>query len=155
MSKKIRRVSNIRIYVTQYAIFLLGGVLFIAGIYMYDYGASVSEDPSLPDARGLEIAGFILLSLGLIFVVFSYIYARTGARVIGTNCPLCYGTGYVDAGLKQDARKEVCSVCKGTGKMYNKGEKIWEEEKKKQVETKENENTEQTISDEIKTEQDT
>ena len=157
MNKKLRRVSNIRIYVTQYAIFLIGGILFIAGIYMYDQGASISEDPYLPDAKGLEIAGFILLSLGLVFVVLSYIYARTGARVIGTNCPLCHGTGYVDAGLKKDARKDVCSVCNGTGKMYSKGDKHWEEEKKKQAlaEAKENENTKQTISDDIKTEQDT
>ncbi|MCE7742449.1 MAG: hypothetical protein GOP50_08300 [Candidatus Heimdallarchaeota archaeon] len=133
MSKKLRRVSNIRIYITQYAIFLLGGILFIAGIYMYDYGASVSEDPNLPDARGLEIAGFILLALGLIFIVLSYIYARTGARVIGTNCPLCHGTGYVDSGVKKEAKREVCSLCNGTGKMYDKGSELWEEEQKKQA----------------------
>jgi hypothetical protein len=133
MSKKIRRVSNIRIYITQYAIFLLGGILFIAGIYMYDSGVAISDNPEQPDARGLEIAGFILIALGLVFVVLSYIYARTGAKVVGTNCPLCHGTGYVDAGVKKHARTEICSVCNGTGKMYDKGTKMWEEEQKKQT----------------------
>ncbi|MHA1198534.1 MAG: hypothetical protein ACTSQF_04185 [Candidatus Heimdallarchaeaceae archaeon] len=137
MSKKLRRVSNIRIYVTQYAIFLLGGILFIVGIYMYDYGASVTEG-----ARGLEISGFILLALGLVFIVLSYIYARTGARVIGTNCPLCHGTGYVDTGVKKAAKKEVCSVCNGTGKMYDKGSTMWEEEQRKQALSKSDEQTE-------------
>ncbi len=149
MSKKIRRVSNIKIYVTQYAIFLLGGVLFIVGIYMYDYGAGLAEIN--PDERGLEIAGFILIALGLIFVVLSYIYARTGAKVIGTNCPLCHGTGYVDAGFRKQARKEICSVCNGTGKMYDKGTKMWEEEQRKQVlQKKTQENTESKLIDEEK-----
>ena len=139
MSKKLRRISNIRIYSTYYIIFLLGGILFIVGLYMYYYGAEISGDPSLPDARGLEIAGFILIALGLVFIVLSYIYARTGARVVGTNCPLCHGTGYIDAGTRKDPRKEICSVCNGTGKMYDKGSKLWEEEKRKQAILKEKE----------------
>ena len=121
---------------------VLGAVLFIVGLYMYDYGVGISENPELPDARGLEIAGFILIALGLVFIVLSYIYARAGAKVIGTNCPLCHGTGYVDAGTRKDARREVCSVCNGTGKMYDKGAKLWEEEQKKQAMKKSEEEAE-------------
>ncbi len=143
MSKKIRRVSNIRIYATQYGIFLLGGILFIVGIYMYDAGAGA------PDARGLEIAGFILITLGLVFVVLSGIYARTGAKVIGTNCPLCHGTGYVDNGVKSQARKEVCSVCNGTGKMYDKGTEMWEEEQRKKASQKTEEKVEVEVQNNL------
>jgi len=131
-----RRVSNIRIYVIQYSIFLFGGILLIVGLYMYDKAVAVFEESGI-DARGLEIAGFITAGLGALFLLLSYIYARSGAKVIGTNCPYCYGTGYVDAGPKKEARKDVCPVCSGTGKLKDKGLKHLEEEKNRQIREKE------------------
>ncbi len=129
MSKKVRRISNIKIYVYQYLIFLLGAILFVVGIYMWDKGAALIENGF--EGRGLEIAGFILLAIGLVFLVLSYLYARTGAKVIGTNCPYCHGTGYVDAGPRKMKRKDTCPVCDGTGKFYGK-----EEEHLKKLEEK-------------------
>ena len=119
-----RRVSNIRIYMIQYAIFLFGAILLIGGIYVLDI-------------EGLATAGFIFLTMGAIFIVLSYIYARYGARVIGTNCPFCHGTGFVDTG-KGKEEKEVCPVCEGSGKMYDKSQQhLVEEEKRKQLAEKE------------------
>jgi len=121
MSSRNRITSNIRIYIIQYAIFLFGAILAIAGMYMINIG-------------GLATAGFILMSLGAIFVVLSYIYARYGARVIGTNCPFCYGVGYIDKG--EDKTKELCPVCEGSGKMYSKTQQYLMEEKKRKEITK-------------------
>ncbi|MBY9000939.1 MAG: hypothetical protein KGD64_08505, partial [Candidatus Heimdallarchaeota archaeon] len=119
MSGKGRRISNVRIYLIQYVIFLFGAILAIVGMYMINID-------------GLAAAGFIFLSLGAVFVVLSYIYARYGARVIGTNCPFCYGKGYTDKGKYEP--KEMCSVCDGTGKMYSKAlQHLMEEEKKKEI----------------------
>lgn len=116
MSNRDRRTSNIRIYIIQYVIFLFGGILALVGIYM------INSD-------GLAIAGFILLGLGAVFVVLSYIYARYGARVIGTNCPFCYGVGYTDKG--EDKAKELCPVCEGSGKMHSKAQQHLMEEKRR------------------------
>ena len=102
---------------------------------MYDKGVAVYEQSGY-DARGLEIAGFITVGMGVIFLLLSYIYARSGAKVIGKNCPYCYGTGYVDAGPKKEARKDVCPVCSGTGKLEDKGLKHLEEEKNRQEKEK-------------------
>lgn len=114
-----RRTSNIRIYIIQFAIFIFGAITAIAGMYMINI-------------EGLATAGFILLSLGAVFVVLSYVYARFGARVIGTNCPLCYGRGYSDKG--EDGAKELCPVCEGSGKMYSKAQKhLMEEERRKEI----------------------
>ncbi len=119
MSSKSKLTSNIRIYIIQYAIFIFGGILAIAGIYMINL-------------EGLAAAGFILLSLGSVFIVLSYIYARYGARVIGTNCPFCYGVGYTDKG-KMGA-KELCPVCEGSGKMYSKSQQhLMEEQRRKEI----------------------
>lgn len=96
-------------------------MLAIVGIYMIN----------LDD---LATAGFILLSLGAVFVVLSYIYARYGARVIGTNCPFCYGIGYTDKG--KDKVKELCPVCEGSGKMYSKSQQYLMEEKRRNKVTK-------------------
>jgi hypothetical protein len=125
----------------QYSIFLFGGILLIVGLYMYDKGVAVYEETGY-DARGLEIAGFITVGLGVIFLVLSYIYARSGAKVIGKNCPYCYGTGYVDAGPKKAARKDVCPVCGGSGILEDKGLKLLEEEQNRQAKEKEKETTE-------------
>ncbi len=111
-----RRTSNIRIYIIQYAIFLFGAILALAGIFIIDID-------------GLAVAGFISLGLGAIFVVLSYIYARFGAKVIGTNCPFCYGVGYTEKG-KTEA-KELCPVCEGSGKMYSKAQQHLMEEKRR------------------------
>ena len=116
MSSRSRRTSNIRIYIIQYAIFLFGAILAIVGMYMID-------------REGLAAAGFISLSLGAVFVVLSYIYARHGARVIGTNCPFCYGVGYTDKG--EEGTKELCPVCEGSGKMYSKAQQYLMEEKRR------------------------
>jgi len=121
MSSRNRRISNIRVYIIQYAIFLFGAMLAIVGIYMINL-----ED--------LAVAGFIFLSLGAVFVVLSYIYARYGARVIGTNCPFCYGRGYTDKG--KDREKELCPVCEGSGKMYSKSQQYLMEEKRRKKITK-------------------
>jgi hypothetical protein len=91
-------------------------MLAIAGMYMIDID-------------GLAAAGFISLSLGAVFVVLSYIYARHGARVIGTNCPFCYGVGYTDKG--EEGIKELCPVCEGSGKMYSKSQQYLMEEKRR------------------------
>jgi len=130
MSKKIRRVTNLRIYVTYYLIFLLGAILFIVGLYTYDKGAAVIETGG--DGQGLVTAGIISIVLGIVFVILSFAYSRIGTRVIGTNCPYCYGTGYVDTGKRETARQEVCPVCEGTGKMYDKATKLMMEQKQKQ-----------------------
>lgn len=138
MIKGKRRISNIRIYAIQYSIFLFGGILLIVGLYMYDKGVAIYEESGI-DARGLEIAGFITVGLGVIFLLLSYIYARSGAKVIGKNCPYCYGTGYVDAGPKKEARKDVCPVCSGTGKLEDKGLKHLEKEQNRLAKAKEKE----------------
>ncbi len=138
MIKGKRRLSNIRIYVMQYSIFLFGGILLIVGLYMYDKGVALYEESGI-DARGLEIAGFITAGLGVIFLILSYIYARSGAKVIGKNCPYCYGTGYVDVGPKKQARKDVCPVCSGTGIMEDKGLKHLKDEQNRQAKVKEEE----------------
>ena len=130
MSKKLRRTSNLRVYVSYYLIFLLGGILFIVGLYTYDRGAYITEQGG--DGKGLENAGIIFIVLGVLFVILSFIYSRVGARVIGVNCPYCYGTGYVDKGRGKEARQEICPVCKGTGKMYDKATKQMMDEKKRQ-----------------------
>jgi hypothetical protein len=132
MSKKIRRTANIKIYVTYYLIFLLGAILFIVGLYTYDRGIIISEQGG--DGRGLENAGIIFIVLGVVFVILSFIYSRTGAKVIGVNCPYCYGTGYVDAGRGKQSRQEICPVCEGTGKMYDDATKMLQEEKRRQKE---------------------
>ena len=143
MSKNIRRTSNLKIYVTYYLVFLLGGILFIVGLYTYDKGATISEQGG--DGRGLENAGIIFIVLGVLFIILSFIYSRTGAKVIGVNCPYCYGTGYVDAGRGKEARRETCPVCNGTGKMYDKATQQLMEEKKRQKLIK----SEETVSHEI------
>ena len=130
MSKKIRRTSNLKIYVTYYLMFLLGDILFIVGLYTFDRGALISEDGG--NGRGLENAGIFFIVLGVLFAILSFIYSRRGARVIGVNCPYCHGTGYVDAGRGKQARTEMCPVCDGTGKMYDKTTKQLLEEKKHQ-----------------------
>ncbi|MHA2357687.1 MAG: hypothetical protein ACXABK_02825 [Candidatus Heimdallarchaeaceae archaeon] len=129
MSKKIRRVTNLRIYITYYLIFLLGAITFIVGLYTYDKGLAINETGG--EGQGLITAGIISIVLGIVFVILSFIYSRIGSRVIGTNCPYCYGTGYVDAGKGETARQEVCPVCEGTGKMYDKATKIMMEQKQK------------------------
>ena len=101
---------------------------------MYDKGVAVTEQGY--DGRGLEIAGIITIVLGLLFVVLSFIYSRTGAKVIRTNCPYCHGTGYVDEGLGKRARQEICPVCDGTGKMYDEVSKHLEKAKKIEGEKK-------------------
>jgi hypothetical protein len=119
MSNRSRGTSNIRIYIIQYAIFLFGAILVLAGIYIINID-------------GLAIAGFIFMSLGAIFVVLSYIYARYGARVIGTNCPFCYGVGYTDKG--KTGAKELCPVCEGSGKMFSKSQQhLMEEQRRKEI----------------------
>jgi len=127
MSNRSRGISNIRIYIIQYAIFLFGAILVLAGIFM------INED-------GLAIAGFIFMSLGAVFVVLSYIYARYGAKVIGTNCPFCYGVGYTDKG--KTGVKELCPVCEGSGKMYSKAQQhLMEEERRKYITKSETSNS--------------
>ena len=130
MSKKVRRISNIKIYAYQYSIFILGAILFIIGIYMWDKGAALIENGY--EGKGLVTSGLILLGFGLVVLLLSYIYARSGAKVIGTNCPYCHGTGYVDAGPRKMARKDVCPVCDGTGKFYSKEAKHLEELKREE-----------------------
>jgi hypothetical protein len=139
MSKKIRRTANLKIYVTYYLIFLLGAILFIVGLYTYDSGVSISEQGG--DGKGLENAGIIFIVLGVLFVILSLVYSRIGARVIGVNCPYCYGTGYVDAGRGKAARQEICPICDGTGKMYDKTSKQLLEQKKQQEEISEEKDT--------------
>ncbi len=134
MSKKIRKISNINIYVIYYGIFLFGAFLFIGGLYMYDKGVAITEQGF--DGKGLEIAGIITIVLGLLFVVLSFMYSRTGAKVIRTNCPYCHGTGYIDEGIGKKARQEICPVCDGTGKMYDEATKHLEEVKKIEGEKK-------------------
>jgi len=145
MSKKFRRTANLKIYITYYLIFLLGAILFIVGLYTYDRGALISEQGG--DGRGLENAGIIFIVLGVIFVILSFIYSRIGAKVIGVNCPYCYGTGYVDAGRGKEARQEVCSVCEGTGKMYDKATKRLQEEQRRQKEGVAQNNETQIVED--------
>ena len=123
MSGKGRQITNIRIYIIQFSIFLFGGILAIMGLYM------VNID-------GLATAGFILLSLGAVFVVLSYIYARFGARVIGTNCPFCYGKGHT--GKSRNEPKEICPVCDGSGKLYSQSQKHLMEIKRQKEIAKEN-----------------
>ncbi|MHA1953560.1 MAG: hypothetical protein ACXAAM_05105 [Candidatus Heimdallarchaeaceae archaeon] len=150
MSKKIRRSSNLKIYVTYYLMFLLGAILFILGLYTYDRGALISEDGG--DGRGLENAGIIFIVLGVLFVFLSFIYSRRGARVIGVNCPYCHGTGYVDAGRGKKARTEMCPVCDGTGKMYDKTAKqLLEEKKHQEKEISEKKEDQKSEEEEIKT----
>lgn len=134
MSKKMRRISNINIYVIYYSIFLFGAFLFIGGLYMYDKGVAITEQGF--DGKGLEISGIITIVLGLLFVVLSFLYSRTGAKVIGTNCPYCHGTGYIDEGVGKRARQEVCPVCDGTGKMYDETTKHLDKVKKLESEKK-------------------
>jgi hypothetical protein len=148
MSKSIRRTSNLKIYVTYYLVFLLGGILFIVGLYTYDRGASISEQGG--DGRGLENAGIIFIVLGVLFIILSFIYSRTGAKVIGVNCPYCYGTGYVDTGKGKDAKRETCPVCSGSGKMYDKATQQLMEEKKRQEQMKSEEAISQEINEEKK-----
>ena len=134
MSSRNRRTSNIRIYIIQYAIFLFGAMLAIAGMYMINI-------------EGLATAGFILMSLGAIFVVLSYIYARYGARVIGTNCPFCYGVGYTNKG--KGGEKELCPVCEGSGKMYSKAQHyLMEEKRRKEITKSEPSNSVELIEEE-------
>ena len=143
MSKKIRRMSNLKIYVTYYLVFLLGGILFVVGLYTYDRGVSISEQGG--DGRGLENAGIIFIVLGVLFIILSFIYSRAGAKVIGVNCPYCYGTGYVDAGRGEEARREACPVCSGTGKMYDKAtQQLMEEKKRKELIKSEETNSQET-----------
>lgn len=152
MSKKFRRTSNLKIYVTYYLMFLLGAILFIVGLYTYDRGASISEQGG--EGRGLENAGIIFIVLGILFVILSFIYSRRGARVIGVNCPYCHGTGYVDAGRGKEARTEMCPVCDGTGKMYDKTAKQFLEEKKhqeKEISEKKDVQKNEEEEDEVKT----
>ncbi|MHA1224179.1 MAG: hypothetical protein ACTSX6_08290 [Candidatus Heimdallarchaeaceae archaeon] len=131
MNKKLSRTSNISIYVTYFLIFLFGGMLFIIGLYLYDKGAALLEHGY--EGGGLIIAGIILIALGVVFVVLSFIYSRFGAKVIRTNCPYCHGTGYVDSGLKKNARRETCPICSGTGKMLDEKSKYVRDIKKKKI----------------------
>ncbi len=109
-------------------------MLAIAGMYMINI-------------EGLATAGFILMSLGAIFVVLSYIYARYGARVIGTNCPFCYGVGYTNKG--KDGEKELCPVCEGSGKMYSKAQQyLMEEKRRKEITKSEHSNSVEPIEEE-------
>ena len=134
MSQRIKRRSSIRIYVIQYSIFLMGAISFIVGLYLYDSGVAQTEQGL--NGRIWEIAGIVSIVCGLICIILSYVYARIGSRIIGTNCPYCYGSGYVDKGSKKDARREICPVCDGTGKMYDKARKFQlerEEQKDKEI----------------------
>ncbi|NPD87199.1 MAG: hypothetical protein HGN29_00655 [Asgard group archaeon] len=152
MSKKIKRTSNLKIYVTYYLMFLLGAILFIIGLYTYDRGALISEQGG--DGRGLENAGIIFIVLGVLFATLSFIYSRRGARVIGVNCPYCYGTGYVDTGRRKEARTEMCPVCDGTGKMYDKTAKQLIGKKKqqeKEISGKKDVQKNEEEADEVKT----
>lgn len=133
MSQRIKRRSSIRIYVIQYSIFLMGAISFIVGLYLYDSGVAQTELGL--NGRIWEIAGIVSIACGLVCVILSYVYARIGSRIIGTNCPFCYGSGYVDKGTGKGARREVCPVCDGTGKMYDKAKKFQlEREKQKDKE---------------------
>ena len=103
-----RKISNLQIYVTQYLIFGGGAVLFVIGMYQLNAGGSSS--------------GFILLTLGAVFIALSYIYARIGAKVILTNCPNCDGLGYLEVESGGEIHKEICPICGGTGKYFAKSE---------------------------------
>ena len=127
MSQRIKRRSSIRIYVVQYSIFLMGAITFVVGLYLYDAGLAQTEQGLNGKIR--EISGIVSIVCGLVCVILSYVYARIGSRIIGTNCPYCYGSGYVDKGTGKGARREVCPVCDGTGKMYDKARKFQLERK--------------------------
>ena len=99
-------MTNLRIYVTQFLIFSVGGILFVIGLYQF--------------TAELYTSGFILSTLGMLFVAMSYLYARMGARVIATNCPNCDGLGYFEIGSGKNIHKETCEVCGGSGKLYDK-----------------------------------
>ncbi len=149
MSERIKRRSSIRIYVIQYSIFLMGAITFVAGIYLYDSGIAQTEQGL--NGRTMEIVGIFSIVCGLVCVILSYVYARIGSRIIGTNCPFCYGSGYVDKGSGKDSRREVCPVCNGTGKMYDKARKHQlEREEQKEEET--SQNLETNTSEEIQQE---
>lgn len=99
-------MTNLRIYVTQALMFYGGGILFIIGLYQL--------------AAEIYTAGFILATLGMIFVALSYVYARIGAKIISINCPNCEGLGYFEVEVDGETRKEICEVCGGTGRLYDK-----------------------------------
>ena len=140
MSERIKRRSSIRIYVIQYAIFLMGAITFVVGLYLYDSGIAQTEQGY--NGRVWEIAGIVSIVCGLICVILSYVYARIGSRIIGTNCPYCYGSGYVDKGTGKEARREICPVCDGTGKMYDKTRKFQlEREEQKKMQKAQNQET--------------
>jgi len=124
--KRKRRITTINIYVIQYLIFASGAMMFIIGIYLYN--------------QEIFTAGFILGVMGMVFIFLSYLYARMGAKVIGTNCPHCYGTGYINIGTGKSAREETCTVCQGTGKMYDKAKIHLMKEKDKRNEKSEEKN---------------
>jgi len=137
MSQRIKRRSSIRIYVIQYSIFLMGAISFVVGLYLYD--SAVAQTEQGLNGRIWEIAGIVSIVCGLVCVILSYVYARIGSRIIGTNCPFCYGSGYVDKGAGKESRREVCPVCDGTGKMYDKARKFQlerEEQKDKEISQK-------------------
>ena len=124
--RRKRRITTINIYVIQYLIFALGAMTFIIGIYLYN--------------QEIFIAGFILGVTGMIFIFLSYLYARMGAKVIGTNCPHCYGSGHINIGTGKSAREDTCTVCQGTGKMYDKAKMHLMKEKDKRKEILEEKN---------------
>ena len=143
MSERIKRRSSIRIYVIQYSIFLMGAITFVVGLYLYDSGVAQTEQGF--NGRVWEIAGIVSIVCGLVCVILSYVYARIGSRIIGTNCPYCYGSGYVDKGVGKEARKEICPVCDGTGKMYDKTRKyLLEREEQKEMEIPQNQEIKNT-----------
>ena len=106
LKKRKKPMTNLRIYVTQFLIFSIGGILFVVGLYQF--------------TAELYTSGFILSTLGMLFVAMSYLYARMGAKVISTNCPNCDGLGYFEVGSGKNIHKETCEVCGGSGKLYDK-----------------------------------
>ncbi|MHA1260161.1 MAG: hypothetical protein ACTSRO_11065 [Candidatus Heimdallarchaeaceae archaeon] len=86
----------------------------------------------------------IFLFGGMLFIIGLYLYDK-GAALLEHGyegggliiAPYCHGTGYVDSGLKKNARRETCPICSGTGKMLDEKSKYVRAIKKKK--TSENE----------------